>query len=328
MCSGSADPSAAEATFGSTSAMPKPIATSGATSSAYLAPTPIAKAAATVPGGEQEQARDDQRPAADAAAEGSGEGRDDERQDRPRERLDAGADGRVAVHLREVLDDDEEGSEHREVEREAGAVGSGEAGPAEERRAAASAQRSGAPAARTGPAGRLPRRRRRASPERSSRSRCRAWSPTRCRTALRWRARGPAGRAAPARRGSRPGGGAPGWRPCTPTGTLIQKIQCQSSDSTIRPPSSGPSATPRPAIDDHRPRAAVRRSGGKAAESSVSVSGMSSAAPSPWTARATTSCGEVVRERAGGRGGREHEQCRRPACAGGHSDRRARRRSG
>ena len=34
MCSGSADPSAAEATFGSTSAMPTPIATSGATSSA------------------------------------------------------------------------------------------------------------------------------------------------------------------------------------------------------------------------------------------------------------------------------------------------------
>ena len=44
-----------------------------------------------------------------------------------------GADGRVAVHLREVLDDHEEGPEHREVEREAGAVGGREAGPAEER---------------------------------------------------------------------------------------------------------------------------------------------------------------------------------------------------
>ena len=43
-------------------------------------------------------------------------------------------------------------------------------------------------------------------------------------------------------------------------------------------------------MDDHSPSAAVRRSGGKAAESNVSVSGMSNAAPTPWTARAATSC--------------------------------------
>ena len=52
-------------------------------------------------------------------------------------------------------------------------------------------------------------------------------------------------------------------------------------------------------MDDHSPSAAVRRSGGKAAESNVSVSGMSNAAPTPWTARAATSCVEVVRECAG-----------------------------
>ena len=42
-------------------------------------------------------------------------------------------------------------------------------------------------------------------------------------------------------------------------------------------------------MDDHSPSAAVRRSIGKAADSRVSVSGISSAAPTPWTARASTS---------------------------------------
>ena len=47
-------------------------------------------------------------------------------------------------------------------------------------------------------------------------------------------------------------------------------------------------------MDDHSPSAAVRRSGGKAADSSVSVSGISSAAPRPWTVRASTSCVRFV----------------------------------
>ena len=76
----------------------------------------------------------------------------------------------------------------------------------------------------------------------------------------------------------------------------------------MTPPSSGPSATPSPAIDDHRPSAAVRRSIGNAADSRVSVSGIRSAAPSPWTARASDELREVVGERARGRGRREHEQ--------------------
>jgi hypothetical protein len=75
----------------------------------------------------------------------------------------------------------------------------------------------------------------------------------------------------------------------SPTGTLIQKIQCQPSVFTSTPPSRGPSATPSPEMDDHMPSAAVRRSSGKADESSVSVSGIRSAAPRPWKVRATTS---------------------------------------
>ena len=149
---------------------------------------------------------------------------------------------------------------------------------------------------------------RRASTATPSRRRCHASWPTRCRAGRRSRARGRAGRAAPGRRGSRVRKRGASAAAVRPTGTLIQKIQCQSSVLTSTPPSSGPSATPMPAMDDHMPSAAVRRSGGKAAESSVSVSGMSSAAPRPCTVRAIDELRERVRERAGGRGRREHEQ--------------------
>ena len=91
----------------------------------------------------------------------------------------------------------------------------------------------------------------------SSPRRCPAWSPTRCRAGRRWRARGPgrsSGTCAPRlslrRRGA-------STAAVSPIGTLIQKIQCQSSVLTRTPPSSGPSATPRPG--DGRPQAECRR---------------------------------------------------------------------
>ena len=72
-------------------------------------------------------------------------------------------------------------------------------------------------------------------------------------------------------------------------GTLIQKIQCHEMPCTTAPPTSGPSATAAPEMPDHTPNASPRRSAGKAAASSVSVSGVTAAAPAPWTARAVTS---------------------------------------
>jgi hypothetical protein len=74
----------------------------------------------------------------------------------------------------------------------------------------------------------------------------------------------------------------------TPTGTLTQKIQCHDSALVSSPPAIGPSATPSPEIAAQVPSAAVRRSGGKAVESSVSVSGITTAEPTPWATRAPT----------------------------------------
>ena len=64
-------------------------------------------------------------------------------------------------------------------------------------------------------------------------------------------------------------------------GTLIQKIQCQEMPCTTAPPTSGPSATATPEMPDHTPMAMPRRSLGKASASSVSVSGVTIAAPAP-----------------------------------------------
>src|ERR1700722_9344163 len=55
---------------------------------------------------------------------------------------------------------------------------------------------------------------------------------------------------------------------------------------TTAPPTSGPIATAVPLTPDHTPIAIPRRSAGKAAASSVSVSGVRIAAPAPCTARA------------------------------------------
>ena len=58
---------------------------------------------------------------------------------------------------------------------------------------------------------------------------------------------------------------------------------------TTAPPTSGPNATARPLMPPHAPRKTPRRSAGTPAERIVSVSGRTIAAPSPCTARATSS---------------------------------------
>ena len=91
-------------------------------------------------------------------------------------------------------------------------------------------------------------------------------------------------------------------------GTLIQKIQCQEMPCTTAPPTSGPIATAAPEMPDQTPSAIPRRSAGKASASSVSVSGVTSAAPAPWTARASDEQVGGGRERGpGGGGGEERE---------------------
>ena len=93
-----------------------------------------------------------------------------------------------------------------------------------------------------------------------------------------------------------------------PIGTLIQKIHSQPMPWTTAPPTSGPLATARPVIALKIPIAAPRRSGGKAALSSASPSGTSSAAPAPCTARAAISQPTSGASAHAGRGGREQPE--------------------
>ena len=117
-----------------------------------------------------------------------------------------------------------------------------------------------------------------------------------------------AGRAVPGRRGSRVRRRGASAAAVRPTGTLIQKIQCQSSVSTMRPPSSGPSATPKPG--DRRPqpergRASLGREGGREQRQRERHE---QRGPEALDGARDDELREVVRERAGSRGGREHEQ--------------------
>ena len=75
----------------------------------------------------------------------------------------------------------------------------------------------------------------------------------------------------------------------SPIGTLSQKIQFHETPLTIAPPTSGPSATARPPMPPQMPSASPRRSAGTAAERIVSVSGVTIAPPTPWSARAMSS---------------------------------------
>ena len=77
--------------------------------------------------------------------------------------------------------------------------------------------------------------------------------------------------------------------PMTPIGTLTMKIHCQPRPSTRKPPASGPTSVATPAVAPHTLRATPRRSGGKILVMVDNVCGVISAAPMPWTTRATIS---------------------------------------
>ena len=78
-----------------------------------------------------------------------------------------------------------------------------------------------------------------------------------------------------------------------PIGTLIQKIQCQFAPCTTAPPTSGPPAIASPAMPPQMPTTAPRREAGNALVRIVRLSGVTAAAPSPWTARAAISVSAV-----------------------------------
>ena len=88
-------------------------------------------------------------------------------------------------------------------------------------------------------------------------------------------------------------------------GTLSQKIHCHEKPSTTAPPTTGPRATPSPDTPDQMPSARPRLSAAKASLSSVSDSGVITAAPRPC--RALGRDQRVRAGRDGGRGGRDRE---------------------
>jgi hypothetical protein len=79
-------------------------------------------------------------------------------------------------------------------------------------------------------------------------------------------------------------------RVTAPSGTLIKKIQPQWKCWLMTPPSAGPSARPSAPIAPEMPIAMVRsRASVNVATRIASAAGMTSAAPSPCTARAAIS---------------------------------------
>ncbi len=74
-----------------------------------------------------------------------------------------------------------------------------------------------------------------------------------------------------------------------PIGTLSQKIHCQVMPSAMAPPTTGPLTRASPVTPLKSPRAFPRSSRGNATLSSAIASGITSAAPAPWTARAAIS---------------------------------------
>jgi hypothetical protein len=70
---------------------------------------------------------------------------------------------------------------------------------------------------------------------------------------------------------------------------LSQKIHSQSTPCATAPPITGPPTTASPVMPWRIPSAEPRRSGGKAALTSASASVITSAPPTPWTARAAIS---------------------------------------
>ena len=74
-----------------------------------------------------------------------------------------------------------------------------------------------------------------------------------------------------------------------PTGTLMKKIHSHPRVSTSTPPRTGPTSVATPATAPHRPMACPRDCGGKRRVITDIVCGLMSAAPRPWTTRATMS---------------------------------------
>ena len=74
------------------------------------------------------------------------------------------------------------------------------------------------------------------------------------------------------------------------SGTLTMKIEPHQKRSSRNPPTTGPSATPSPAVAAQMPTAIARSlASSKIVISSDSVAGMTNAAPAPMTARAAIS---------------------------------------
>jgi hypothetical protein len=70
------------------------------------------------------------------------------------------------------------------------------------------------------------------------------------------------------------------------TGTLTRKTACQPTLGTSRPPSTGPSANPKPATVVHTASARGRSSGGNITATSDSAGGSTQAAAAPISTRA------------------------------------------
>ena len=83
---------------------------------------------------------------------------------------------------------------------------------------------------------------------------------------------------------------APSAMVAMPIGTLIQKIHSQDTCWVSRPPSTGPTARASAPTPPQTPTAAFRSRGSvKVALMIASVVGVTSAAPTPWRARAAIS---------------------------------------
>src|SRR3954471_15045565 len=73
-----------------------------------------------------------------------------------------------------------------------------------------------------------------------------------------------------------------------PIGTLMRKIDCQPTDSVRTPPTSGPTATAAPVVAPHTPNAVPRSRPWNVAARSASDVANIAAAPTPWSARASS----------------------------------------
>ena len=178
----------------------------------------------------------------------------------------AASSGRRALHDLQVLDQDEHRAEHAEAEPEADDVRDREAAVAEQPQRQQRRLRARLPEQERGEQHARRRRARRAprpSPSpRRCRARCRSTRPSTPSAGEHGAEDVDAQRGRRSRCGSTKSASGIARMP---TGTLIQKIACQFQPSMIAPPTSGPTATPSPAMPPQMPIASGRRSGGDGA---------------------------------------------------------------